>query len=217
MSQIGVVLADSQPLYLQGMVRDLGLEIDIDVAGTAINTNEVVELVQSCQPDVIVVTQDPPDLDALFIIQHVEGTSTLVLIAEGERQAIFHAVMLGARGCLYRRYSKIRLADAIRDIVDGDLVIGPQSLKVFVEATRDHMTSRAPLGPLSVRESQVILLLAAGHNQLSIATLLKLTPTTIRSHCRNIRNKLGVKSQAAAVAEAITRGLIDPRHPEPQT
>lgn len=212
MAAIKVVLVEPQPIFLQGVLRDLEKEDDIEVCGTGESGADALALIQKYSPDVATVAIQLPDMSGLAVLEELGETVPVIFVTDQEvREVVFEAMNLGARGYLLKWYSDVTIAEAIRHVMAGHIAMGTRSLDLFVAAVRDQGNPGTVRrgDRLSPRELQIITLLSTGLNQRQISEELGLGFTTVRTHCRNAYLKLGVRSQTAAVAAAHRLGLID--------
>lgn len=223
MSRIRIVIAEPQPLYLRGLTHELEAAGDIEIVGTATTGEEVITTVKKVKPDLVILATALPDMAPLDVLQSLKNVPVLCT-GEDSRQLVYDAILHGARGYLHKRYSDVEVPDAVRRIVtDDEYILGNSTLALFIEAVRERAISRSGRrqrhngDPLSTRELEVLSLLAEGHTQPGIASILKLSRSTVQTHIRSIYMRLGVTSATAAVSEGIGRRLIRPGAPGPRT
>lgn len=216
MKAISVVLIEPQTIFLKGVVKDLEAASDINVIQTTHSGLAGIELVRHMSPDVAVTALQVEDLDEVptELKEMFGSTKTLVLTADNREELIFECMMLGAQGCLFK-WGVIDLAESIRRAHAGEFVLCPQSLRGFILAVRGQQTKQVESvqhpNLLTPREREILELIGIGRDQPQIADDLALSRHTVKAHLRNTYAKLGVNRSAAAVQEALRRGLIDRR------
>lgn len=113
--------------------------------------------------------------------------------------------LAGANGYLLKDVEPARLAEAIRQTVQGGTVLDPRAAQAVAASLRE-----APAPVLSSQEQRVVQLVAVGHTNTRIANDLCVSESTVKTYLARAFQKLGVNDRAAAVAEAIRRGIIQP-------
>jgi len=216
---IRIVLADDHDLMRRGIRGLLESEPDLEVCGEAANGREAVELTRRLQPDVIVLDLGMPELnglDALKLI-HKEVPATEVLVfsmhdSEGLVREVFAA---GARGYVLKSDAARYLVDAIRSLAQHK----PFFTERISEAILSSLVSSASQGgkqsvaadPLTIREHEILQLLAENKNNRDIAGTLGISVRTVETHRRSIMQKLNVNSIVELVHYAVRNRIVDAR------
>jgi two-component system nitrate/nitrite response regulator NarL len=152
-----------------------------------------------------------PGLDGMDVVRAVvsEELESRVLFLTGylEGAIAYEAVEAGARGYISKDSSSDAICDAIAAIARGEVIMGAEIQNSIAQEIR----IRAPIekSPLSGREREIVELTADGHSVADIADRLYLSPATVKTHLQRVYQKLGVSNRAAAVAEAMRRGLVE--------
>src|SRR5690606_28620835 len=135
-------------------------------------------------------------------------TEVLFLSAFMESELAYRTVAEGARGYLSKEASRQEICDAIVTIARGGTALAPavQAGLAREIQQRERADGRPALTP---RESEVLKLIADGLSAPEIGKRIHLSTTTVKSHLHTLYEKLGVSDRAAAVAEAMRRGLIE--------
>lgn len=130
------------------------------------------------------------------------------LSAFADSPTVYAALAAGAAGFLTKDADRQAICDALVAAARGDTVLSSE-LQAGV-ASQIRARAQAEAGPvLTPRELEVLQLAAGGRSAPAIARQLVVSPTTVRSHLQNVYEKLGVSDRAAAVAEAMRRGLLE--------
>lgn len=163
------------------------------------------------RPQVAVVDHDLGGVDGMQLltaaVRERLPTSVVFLSAELDSASVYGAIAAGAAGYLAKTASREQICDAIVAVARGETVLSPTAqLRLAGEIEARWSEDEAPLTP---RERDVLRLVAEGHTVNAMASALGLTRATIKTHLSHLYEKLGVSSQAAAVAEAMRRGLIE--------
>ena len=209
--RVRVVIAEEHPLYREGVVRAIRERPQLELAGEAADGRQALALIRELQPDVAVLDVKMPELDGLQVANAVDrdglGTRVLMLSAFLDRQIVFQAVAAGAAGYLSKDAGRLEITDAILAVHRGDTVLAPEVQAGVAAEVRSRWSVESP--SLSERERQVLELIAEGLSAPEIGRRLFLSPATVKSHLQSLYEKLGVSDRAAAVAEAMRRGLLE--------
>lgn len=194
-----VVLAEDSVLLREGIVRVLR-EARMDVVAAVADADELLGAVEAEDPDaaVIDIRMPPTYTDegiraAESILASGRSTGVLVLSQALEPGLAVRLLAAGRGGVGYLLKDRVAdvddLADAIRRVARGGTVLDPEVVAVLVDRRRTH----DPLSALTVREREVLALMAEGRSNLAIATSLVVTEKTVETHVANIFSKLGLQ------------------------
>jgi two-component system, NarL family, nitrate/nitrite response regulator NarL len=210
-ARTSVLVADDHPVFRQGLVDAIKRRPDLELAGEADTGRAALEAIRRLKPDVALIDIKMPALDGIQVVRAVVRdqlpTRVLFLSAYLERQTIYQAVEAGARGYLSKDSNAGAICDAVAAVARGQMVLAPETQAAIAEEIRER--TPAEPNPLSQREREILSLTAEGRSASDIALLLYLSPATVKTHLRRIYQKLGVSDRAAAVAEAMRRGLLE--------
>jgi two-component system nitrate/nitrite response regulator NarL len=134
-------------------------------------------------------------------------TRVIILSGADSGPLVYSAVQLGAAGFLSKAATLSAICDAVVAVARGDTVLSPEVQSGLVNEMRLHAEPQRPL--LSQRESEVLSLIATGLSVPQISNHLIISASTVKTHTRSLFEKLGVSDRAAAVAEAMRRGLLE--------
>lgn len=211
-ARVRVVVADDHPLFRDGIERAVRERPDFELVGAAADGREALTLIRERAPRVEVLDLRLPGLDGLQVLNAVtrDGLPTRVLIlsASGDAELVYRAVQGGAAGYFRKESDRQAILDAIAAVARGDTVIEP-GLQAGVF---DQIRVRAELEDrpiLTEREREVLALMAEGRSGPQIADKLIIALPTVKTHQARLYEKLGVSDRAAAVAEAMRRGLLE--------
>lgn len=216
--QIRVLLADDHRLFRDGIAGLLGREPDIVVVAQATNGAEAVELAAQFQPEVALLDIQMPLCTGLeaarqLLAQQPRLKIIMLTVSESDRD-LFTAVKAGAQGYLLKgSTSADELVTAVRQVAAGDAIIAPnlvsQLLAEFAilsqerEQLPEHEPEQEHAGLhrlLSERELEVLQLVSQGLKNREIADQLYISENTVRTHLRNILDKLHVQNRVQAAA-----------------
>lgn len=206
-----VVVGDDHPLFREGVVRALTGSGQIEVVAEAEDGAGALALIREHLPDVALVDYRMPELDGTQVAAAVRRdelpTRVLLLSAHDDAAIVYHALEEGAAGFLSKESTRAELVSAVLDCARGRDVVTAS----LTTGLAGEIRKRAqPAGPsLSAREREVLRMIAAGLTVPTIAKQLFLAPSTVKTHVQRLYEKLGVGDRAAAVAEAMRRGLLE--------
>ena len=208
---IRVVLVDDHVMVLEAFRRMLATAPDIDVVATACTAAAAVVAAVEHAPDVVVIDYVLPDdlgaLAAARIVATVPSVKVIMLTGSDDPRALRAALEAGCVGYLQKTSTHGHLVDAVRTVAAGGTVISPEDLQRLHGAGAEPQPSTG--GPLTMREREVLLMVAEGWPNRVIAERLFLSVNTVRSHVQTILEKLDAHSKLEAVTAARRRGLID--------
>ncbi|MFN2556451.1 MAG: response regulator [Nitriliruptorales bacterium] len=213
MDPIRIVIADDHPIFRDGLRGTLSSADDMEIVAEAESGEAAVELVDTHQPDVVVMDLHMPGLHGIEatrrIVQRSPHVGVLVLTMFEDDASLFAAIRAGARGYLLKGADKAEILRAIRAVGAGEAIFGPTVARRVIEYFSAPQLPGPPLPfpQLTEREREVLDLIAQGHNNEAIARKLFLSPKTVRNHVSNIFAKLQVADRAQAIVRARDAGL----------
>jgi DNA-binding NarL/FixJ family response regulator len=202
--------------FVRDVVRLTGRDRDVFVVGEARRPAELAELCTSERPDVAFIEADFADggqvesvLPALLGI----GIRAVVLSDDPSPERVTGILSLGASGFLHHDTTPDQVVDAIQAVAGGGAVLAPQATVTILEQWKRLRESGAGAGAdkpaaLTAREHDVLVAMADGLSAKAIGRRLGVATKTVENHKIRIFSKLGVRTQAQAVALAITHGLL---------
>ena len=215
---IKVLIADDHHLFRDGITRLLQDAPGIELAGSATNGEQAVELARQKRPDVILMDVNMPGMGGLEATRRIHAaqpdTQILMLTISEQSEDLFEAIRLGARGYLLKNVSTQELLAAIRQVSSGEAPIAPRMAGKLVDAfatmpmerPAEHLAEKIEI--LTEREVDVLRLVARGLSNKEIGSLLSISPLTVKSHLRSILDKLSLRGRVEAAAWAIRHGLL---------
>jgi DNA-binding NarL/FixJ family response regulator len=211
-----ILIVDDHAVVRSGLRAVLEDEEGLEIAGEAASGHESLVRAQALRPDVVLMDirmgegDDASGIDACRQIRaEMPETQVIMFTSYGERESVLSSIMAGAIGFLTKNVSHAQLVEAIRAVGRGESLLAPSVTRNVVERLAE--LSRASAGPedvLSLREKEVLLLVAEGCTNKEIAAKLFVSPYTARNHVIRILDKLGLSRRSEAAAQAVRLGLL---------
>ena len=213
MKPIRILLADDHTLVRQGIRSLLEGQVGFVVIGEATDGIEAVDLIERENPDVALMDIMMPNLNGLDATKQVTqlkiATKIIILSMHANSTYAVRALKSGAAGYLLKDADQEEIFSAIQMVVRGQRYITPQlSGKILDALLQPEEHAGDPLSMLTVRERQVLQMVAEGNTNNEIAEKLVLSPRTIEVHRARLMAKLEINSQVDLVRFAIQHGVI---------
>ena len=209
---IRVLVVDDHAVVRTGLRRVLDAEPDIETVGEAANAERAVFEAIELKPDVVlmdVVMPGKSGIDAIpAVLQSVPAAKVLILSMQDDPRYLREAFDAGAAGYVLKEAADTEVVDAVRAVAAGERYVHPALGARLVQAEVDERR-RADEDPLSGREREVLKLLALGHTNQEIASMLYISVRTAETHRAHIMRKLGLSSRAELVRDALAEGLLE--------
>jgi DNA-binding NarL/FixJ family response regulator len=210
---IQVFIADDHTLFRDGLRALLTAVTDVAVVGEAATGDEAAGLVERLQPDIVLMDIQMPGLNGIEATRRITTASphvgVIIVTMFEDDDSVFAAMRAGARGYILKGAGQEEVLRTIRAVARGEALFGPAiaaRLMSFFSAPRPAAPTEV-FPELTAREREVLDLIAAGHNNESIAARLTVSRKTVRNHVSNIFSKLQVAGRAEAIIRARDAGL----------
>jgi two-component system, NarL family, response regulator DevR len=217
-ARIRVLVVEDHRILAEGLVALLQRRLDFEVLGWAATVREAILMTDQGMPHVVLMDSrlaDGTGAEAATGIHRRHPEVAIVFLSvDDSYDAMLAAMEAGARGYLSKAVSASDLEAAISGAADGDMLLSAELLATLLSHQQD--SRRQPVEParrtseLTSREQQVLELLAAGLDNREIARQLGITYATVRTHVRNLLEKIGVHSRLEAVVRAGEAGFLAP-------
>ena len=205
--RIRVLLVDDHAVVRRGLLGFFELLDDIEVVGEADNGQRAVEQVEALEPDVVLMDLLMPVMDGIAataaVKQRFPDVEVVALTSFIEEERVTAALEAGATGYLLKDADADDVAVAVRRAHAGEVHLDPQVARLLANRIRSRREVVTGHEPLTDREREVLGLVAKGHSNKEIATLLDITERTARTHVSNILGKLDLASRTQAALWAI--------------
>jgi DNA-binding NarL/FixJ family response regulator len=219
---IKVLLADDQELMRMGFRMVMDTQADLSVVGEAANGREAVNAARELQPDVVLMDVRMPELDGVEATRQIVDSESeariMILTTFDLDEYVYAALRAGASGFLLKDAPPSDLLSGIRSLASGDAVVAPSVTRRLL-STYAHRLPGAGLPEhdhderltlLTVREHEVLLLVARSLSNGEIAERLVLSEATVKTHVGRILSKLDLRDRVQVVVFAYENGLIRP-------
>lgn len=197
-----LLLADDHPLFLEG-VRRL-LETKYDVVDTVADGKALIIAAQNLQPDIIVVDISMPEMNGLAAAQVIRKTvpsaKFIVLSVHSDRAYAREAFRVGVRGFVSKRAAAAELLTAVKQVLEGRTYVTPL-------VSPDTPTSSKEAKRLTLRQLEILRMVAEGYQNKEIAKLLKISVKTVEFHKTRIMTELDIHTPAGLTRYAIDHGI----------
>jgi len=205
---IRLVVVEDHPVVRVGLERMLGNEEDMEIAGTAENGAEAVELLERVDADVVLMDLSMPVMDGIeatrrIVAAHDGAVRVVVLTSFSAREDVIAALDAGASGYLLKDAEPQELLAGVRAAARGDAPLAPRAAREVLSA-RAEGASRPEL---SARESEVLQLVARGLPNKRIARELQISEKTVKAHLTQVFQRIGVTDRTQAALWAKDHGL----------
>jgi len=226
---ITIVLVEDHDLTRIGMKAALQRQPDIQILGEAATGTKGLQLLQISRPRVAIVDIGLPDMDGIELTRRFRANQTtetkiLILTMHDSEESVLAAFAAGADSYCMKDTSTEQLVSAIHVTAAGDNWIDPSIASVILKQTRSAEAEAVPSvaieaidpefghllqnSPLTVRELDVLRLIVEGCSNDAIGKRLYLTVGTVKTHVRNILNKMCVDDRTQAAVRALRAGLV---------
>jgi DNA-binding NarL/FixJ family response regulator len=207
-----LLIADDHGIVRGGLRLLLDRQPDMEVVAEAADGAEALALALRERPDICVLDVSMPKMTGLQatveIRSHAPEISVLVLSMHDDDRYLYEALQAGAAGYVLKREADTVLVDAVRAVARGEPFMTNAATRSLVrEWMQDDSTG--PVEPLTLREREVLKLIAEAHTNREIGVVLHLAEKTVESHRANLLRKLGMRDRVELVRYAIRRGLIE--------
>lgn len=227
--RIKVAICEDQPQILKSQLKSLQESPELEVIGTALSGEAMLELLEKKQPDVLLQDLGLPRMSGIEVTREVKrkwpAVEVLIFTIFDEEEKVIEAVKAGASGYLLKGASAEKVVEAIREVKSGGSVIQPNLARRLLKhfhvpedgapqaparpAPMPGNREEPPTRPLTEREIEILRLIAKGLSNNEAAGVLGLSRATVRTHLEHIYEKLEVTNRVEAVTEGLRKGLIE--------
>ena len=208
-----VLIADDQTLFRSGLARLLDGDDRVSVIGEAGDGNEAVQKVSTLKPDIVLMDLRMPNLDGIeatgkIVAEHPEVKVLILTTFEADNHVI-QALKVGASGYILKDSQPDAIVSSILAVAAGERVMSGAVASRVLEMLTGTTTPKEFYDGLTVRELEILKMLASGMANKQIAYKLTISEKTVRNHVSNIYEKLQIYDRSQAVLYAVRKGLVE--------
>jgi DNA-binding NarL/FixJ family response regulator len=214
---IKVLIADDHKLFRQGLIGLMKTREDmVEVIGEAETGEEAIRLAEKLNPDVILMDIYMPEMDGLEaakeIHSHFPGIAIVMLTSSERDGHLYEAVQIGVSGYLLKSLDANELFDLLEGVTKGETAMTRAMASKLLKSVANRMADEGKgEQSLTERELFVLRLVASGASNQEIADKLTISINTVKSHIKNILEKLQLENRTQAATYAVKHGLVSPR------
>ncbi|RJP53039.1 MAG: DNA-binding response regulator [Anaerolineaceae bacterium] len=207
---IRLLIVDDHAVVRKGLAMVLRLESGLEVVGEAENGRVGLEAAKNLQPDIVLVDLVMPEMDgqemALALRKSNPQIKIMMLTGTEVDDRVFDLIAAGIEGYVLKNIEPAELVHGIHAVVHGEAYLHPDVMKKVVGRLQPQQTAPVSLTP---RELEILEYMSTPNTYKQIANKLSIGEETVRSHAKNILEKLKQPNRAQAVLAAVKMGLID--------
>ncbi len=216
MDKTRVLLAEDHTIVRKGLRSLLDKETGIEVVGEAEDGREAIVKAEELHPDVVVMDIAMPGLNGLEATRQIKkrfsDIKIIILTMHANEEYILQSLKAGASGYLIKKAAPAELISAINAVHKGHSFLSPSISRMvideYIRRSKEISEGEEGFEQLTVREREVLQLIAEGRKTREIAELLYISIKTVETHRAHIMNKLDIHSTAELTQYAIRKGII---------
>lgn len=214
-----IVLAEDHNILRAGLKALLESNPVFKVIGEADNGRDAVKRVGELKPDLVIMDLSMPGLSGIDAVRKIcdryPEVKTLVLTVHSEEEYVLASLEAGANGYVLKDASQTELIAASERVLSGKTYLSPditeKVVKSYLQAKKNTREPATKWDLITLRERQILKLIAEGHTNKSMANYLSISVKTIEKHRANLMKKLDLHSVSALTAYALSKGMLDNR------
>ncbi|OAE97674.1 DNA-binding response regulator [Bradyrhizobium centrolobii] len=208
-----ILIADDHEIVRSGLRAIVETRSNWIVSGEATNGEQAVALALETRPDIVIVDYSMPIMNGLEVSRRLRAlhvrTEVLILTMHESEELLTEAILAGIRGFLFKSDARKHLISAVEALLDGRPYFTSVLLEKLLHDYQANKQNRADM-LLTAREQSVVQLIAEGHTNRSISSILKLSVKTVETHRASAMRKLRMSSTAELVRYAVRKKLVSP-------
>lgn len=209
-----ILIVEDHTLVREGIRLLLEGLPDVQVVAEATDGRDALNLLATCKPDVVLMDISMPRLNGLDatrqMVRVLPGVRVLILSMHRNEEYVWQALNAGAVGYLLKDTDLAELSNAINAVMSGNAYLSPEIAKHVIKGfVRSADSSEKQHQPLTVRQREVLQLMAEGMSTRKIAETLKISVKTVETHRALVMSRLDIHDVAGLVRYAIRNGLVE--------
>ncbi len=211
---INIIIADDHQMFIDGIKSLLEPQQDIAIVGEALNGTDLMAILRKVQADIVLMDINMPGMDGVEATRQIrkehKEVKVLAVTMYNTREFVARLLGAGASGYILKNTGKEELLAAIHALKNGSTYFSEAVTKRIMESLQGKRSSIFDgVIELTVREKEVLKLIALEHTSQEIAKKLFLSVNTIETHRKNLLSKLNLKNTAGLVKYAVQHGVLD--------
>jgi two-component system nitrate/nitrite response regulator NarL len=210
--KIKILVADDHPVVRKGLQMCLARQERLKIMGEAADGDEAVLKTKELRPDVLLLDISMPKMNGLAVTEmlrkEVPETKILILSVHNNKEYILRVIQAGAHGYVSKEASPEELLEALETVHSGAAFFSPEIAQAALNQLVTSGGKKEPFAELTVREREVLVLIAEGKSNKEIASALDVGVRTIETHRERIMRRLNIHSVAGLTKFAIANGMI---------
>jgi len=213
---IKVAIADDHKLFREGLRFLMDQMDNLEVVFEASNGRELLDSIESHQPDVLLLDLDMPEVDGLEALKQLRpkmpDLGIIILTMHSDSKMVAYLMELGANSYLLKDTSPEEFQKAITNVVDEGFYFNKMVSQAMLTGLKGQSKKKPTLGHnevLTSRELEVLELICQEFTAKEIADKLFISHRTVEGHRKNLIEKLGVKNTAGLIVKSIKEGIIE--------
>jgi DNA-binding NarL/FixJ family response regulator len=210
--KIGILIYEDNNDFREALVQLISTSETFECAGAYRNCNDILKHIAASQPAVVLMDIDMPDMNGIEGVRLVrEGNKDIKIImltVFDDNKNVINAICAGASGYLLKKNCLNKLFDAIGEVLEGGAPMSAGVARMVLEFVAAGSPVPTEQYDLTARETTVLTYLVKGYSYKMIAAPMNISIETVKTHIRNIYEKLHVHNQSEAVAKALKNRII---------
>ena len=210
--QIGIVVYEDNNNLRESLCNLITFSKDLLLLGNYARVDEVTMQVMELQPDVILMDIDMPGMNGIEAVKQIrtfnQQVQIIMLTVFDDNRHVLDAICAGASGYLLKKHISDHLLDAIAQVLQGEAPMSPGIARMVIQSMQQSAKPAINNYNLTQREKEILSNLSKGNSYKLIAADLIISIDTVRTHIKNIYEKLQVHSQVEAVSKAVNERLV---------
>ena len=210
--QIGIVVYEDNNNLRESLCNLITFSKDLLVLGNFARVDDVAAQVKQLQPDVILMDIDLPGMNGIEAVKQIrlfnQQVQIIMLTVFDDNRHVLDAICAGASGYLLKKYISDYLIESINQVLQGEAPMSPGIARMVIQGMQELPKPIADNYKLTNREKEILSILSKGNSYKLIAADLSISIDTVRTHIKNIYEKLQVHTQTEAVSKAVNERLV---------
>jgi DNA-binding NarL/FixJ family response regulator len=212
MPPLRLLLVDDHALFREGLISLLSYQDDFTVVGEAEDAESGLAQARALEPDIVLMDIELPGEDGVAATQRLKtelpAVTVVMLTVRDDTQTLFEAIKAGAQGYLVKNVRSRELLEQLRGLARGEAAVSRRLAARILEEVRGQTEPYGPETRLTLREMDVLELVATRLSNAEIAERLAVSEHTVKNHMKNILSKLHLRNRHQAAAYGVARGWL---------